>query len=57
MTNEFSMRWHFNMVRLTPEQRLQIVQIYFENHSSVRATYRALHYGDFMVLMIDRLNR
>lgn len=30
------------MVRLTPEQRLQIVQIYFENHSSVRATYRAL---------------
>ena len=42
MANEFGMRWHFNMVGLTPEQHLQIVQIYFENHSSVRATYRAL---------------
>lgn len=30
------------MNRLTPEQRLQIVQIYFENHGSVRETYRAL---------------
>ena len=33
--------WHFIM-RLTPEQRLQIVQLYYENHGSVRAKYRAL---------------
>lgn len=33
---------HFAMNRLTPEQRFQIVQIYFENHGSVRETYRAL---------------
>lgn len=38
----FSLVWHFNMNRLTPEQRFQIVQIYFENHGSVRSTYRAL---------------
>ncbi|XP_054745598.1 uncharacterized protein LOC129249937 [Anastrepha obliqua] len=30
------------MNRLTPEQRLQIVQIYYENKGSVRATHRAL---------------
>ena len=30
------------MNRLTPEQRFQIVQIYFERHGSIRATYRAL---------------
>lgn len=30
------------MNRLTNEERLRIVQIYFENRSSVRATYRAL---------------
>lgn len=30
------------MNRLTPEQRLQIVQFYFENNGSVRKTYRAL---------------
>ncbi|GFV86992.1 DUF4817 domain-containing protein [Trichonephila clavipes] len=30
------------MNRLTPEQRLQIVQFYFENNGSVRNTYRAL---------------
>ena len=30
------------MNRLTPEQRLQIVQIYYENNGSVRATHRAL---------------
>ncbi|CAH2102018.1 unnamed protein product [Euphydryas editha] len=30
------------MNRLTPEQRFQIVQIYFENHGSVRNTYHAL---------------
>lgn len=35
------------MNRLTPEQRLQIVQLYFENHGSVIHTYRALrpYYG------------
>lgn len=38
----FSLVWHFNMNRLTPEQRFQIVQIYFENRGSVRSTYRAL---------------
>jgi len=30
------------MSKLTPEQRLQIVQFYFENNGSVRNTYRAL---------------
>ena len=30
------------MNRLTPEQRFQIVLIYFENHGSVRNTYHAL---------------
>ncbi|KAK4873914.1 hypothetical protein RN001_013274 [Aquatica leii] len=30
------------MNRLTPEQRFQIVQIYFENHGSVRNTYRPI---------------
>lgn len=30
------------MNRLTPEQRLQIVQIYYKNNGSVRATHRAL---------------
>lgn len=30
------------MNRLTPEQRLQIVQIYFERHGSIRETHRAL---------------
>ncbi|GFW40845.1 DUF4817 domain-containing protein [Trichonephila clavipes] len=30
------------MNRLTPEQRFQIVQFYFENNVSVRNTYRAL---------------
>jgi hypothetical protein len=30
------------MNRLTSEERLQIVQIYFENHGSVRQTHRAL---------------
>ncbi|GFU34329.1 DUF4817 domain-containing protein [Trichonephila clavipes] len=30
------------MKRLTPEQRFQIVQFYFENNGSVRNTYRAL---------------
>ncbi|GFX13199.1 DUF4817 domain-containing protein [Trichonephila clavipes] len=30
------------MNRLTPEQRFQIVQFYFENNGSVRNTYRAL---------------
>ena len=30
------------MNRLTPEQRLQIVQFYFENNGSVRKTYCAL---------------
>jgi len=30
------------MKRLTPEQRLQIVQIYYEKHGSARETYRAL---------------
>lgn len=30
------------MNRLTPEQRLQIVQFYFENNGSVRKTYRAI---------------
>jgi len=30
------------MSRLTPEQRLQIVQIYFQNSASVRNTFRAL---------------
>ncbi|KAK9874203.1 hypothetical protein WA026_002560 [Henosepilachna vigintioctopunctata] len=30
------------MNRLTPEQRLQIVQVHFENNGSVRNTYRAL---------------
>jgi len=34
--------WQFIMNRLTPEQRLQIVQFYFENNGSVRNTYRAL---------------
>ena len=36
------MRQHTTMGRLTPEQRFQIVQLYFENNSSVRATYRAI---------------
>ncbi|GFV30106.1 DUF4817 domain-containing protein [Trichonephila clavipes] len=30
------------LIRLTPEQRLQIVQFYFENNGSARNTYRAL---------------
>jgi hypothetical protein len=30
------------MSRLTKEERLRIVQIYFENRNSVLATYRAL---------------
>jgi len=30
------------MKHLTPEQRLQIVEIYFQNHGSVRETHRAL---------------
>jgi len=30
------------MKHLTPEQRLQIVEIYFENHGSVRETHRTL---------------
>lgn len=30
------------MERITPEQRLQIVQIYYQNQCSVRQTYRAL---------------
>jgi hypothetical protein len=32
----------FTMNRPTSEQRLQIVQIYFENPGSVRQTHRAL---------------
>lgn len=30
------------MDRLIPEQRLQIVKIYYQNHGSIRATQRAL---------------
>ena len=30
------------MARLTPEQRLQIVQLYYADNSSVRVTFRAL---------------
>jgi len=30
------------MAILTPEQRLQIIRIYFENHGSIRNTFRAL---------------
>jgi len=30
------------MKHLSPEQRLQIVEIYFENYGSVRETHRAL---------------
>ena len=29
-------------MKLTLKQRLQIVQLYYESHGSVRATYRAL---------------
>ena len=37
------------MERRTPEQRLQIVQLYYANNSSVRATFRALRpfYGRY----------
>ena len=31
------------MERLTPEQRSQIVEIYYQNQYSVRQTYRALY--------------
>ena len=30
----FSIGWHFIMERLTPEQRLKIVQLYYENSIS-----------------------
>ena len=30
------------MERLTPQQRLQIVQLYYENGRSVKSVYRAL---------------
>ena len=30
------------MERLTPQQRLQIVQLYYENERSVKSVYRAL---------------
>ena len=30
------------MERLTPQQRLQIVQLYYENRRSVKSVYRAL---------------
>ena len=30
------------MSRRTPEERLQIVQLYYANNNSVRATFRAL---------------
>lgn len=47
LTFLFSILWQITMQRLTPEQRLQIVEIYFQNSRSVRQTYRALrpHYG------------
>ena len=38
------------MERLTPQQRLQIVQLYYENRRSVKSVYRALRpiYGSAM---------
>ena len=50
-------------MRLTPEQRLQIVELYYENHGSVRATYRALRqfYGAHNLpserLIMETMNR
>ena len=38
----FSIVWHFIMERLTPEQRLQIVQLYYENSRYVKNVFRAL---------------
>ena len=38
----FSIVWHFEVQRLTPEQRLQIVQLYYENSYSARNVFRAL---------------
>ena len=51
------------IMRLTPEHRLQIVQLYYENHGSVRATYRALrqfygaHNGPSERLIRETMNR
>jgi len=42
MSLMFSLVCHFIMNRLTEEQRLQIVQIYFENNGSARGVYRKL---------------
>ena len=38
----FSKIFHYITNRLTPKQRFQIVDIYFQNRSSLRETYRTL---------------
>ena len=38
----FSIFWHFIVEKLTPEQRLQIVQLYYENSRSVKNVFRAI---------------
>ena len=38
----FSIAWQFVMERLTPQQRLQIVQLYYGNQRSVRNVFRAI---------------
>ncbi|XP_011068569.1 PREDICTED: uncharacterized protein LOC105154615 isoform X2 [Acromyrmex echinatior] len=45
--------WQIIMNRLTLEQRYQIIQIYFENQSSIRATYRRLR--DFFIFGLTGL--
>ena len=42
MTFVFSIHWNFTMTRLTHEQRLQIVEIYFQNQCSVKNVFRTL---------------
>ena len=36
----FSIFWHFIIERLTPKQRLQVVQLYYENSRFVNKVFR-----------------
>ena len=42
MTDHAHIFWQVIMERLIPQQRLQIVQLYYENQRSVRDAFRAI---------------
>lgn len=44
------------MEHLTPEQRCEIIKIYYQNQSSVKATWRGLRAYD-MVHINDQVNK